>query len=180
MRASHEARLKPLFIKALAGDGVAYNAWLHGVTPLLHGYCIKKALPPEARDDIVQEILISLHKARHTYEPSRPLMPWLAAIMHYRVMDWLRNHYRKRETTPLADVEAFLCSADVTDDALLREDMHKAVASLSAGQQAVIGAMYTQGLTVKETGEKLGMGESAVKVAAHRAYAKLRDKLGAV
>jgi DNA-directed RNA polymerase specialized sigma24 family protein len=38
--------------------------------------------------------------------------------------------------------------------------------------------MYVEGHTAKETGRRLAMNESAVKVAAHRAIKKIRDRLG--
>jgi RNA polymerase sigma-70 factor, ECF subfamily len=77
---------------------------------------------------------------------------------------------------PLEDVEEFL-SRSVTEEPMAYEHVNKAVASLSDGQQAVIQAMYHQELTVAETSEKLGMSISAVKVTAHRAYKKLRERL---
>ena len=127
---------------------------------------------------MVQMILISVHKALPTFDPKRRCMPWLAAIMYYRVNDWLRNRYTAREAfkVPLEAVEDFLVS-DVTVSPLEYEYVNKAVATLSPNQQAVITAMYHEEQSVAEAGEKLGMSVSAVKVTAHRAYKKLRHVL---
>ena len=44
-------------------------------------------------DDLLQEILISIHKARHTYDGERPYKPWAYAIAKFRLQDYLRAHY---------------------------------------------------------------------------------------
>ncbi len=164
---------------ALNGDKQAYSGLLRGVEQLAVNYIRKKVGSHADASDIVQEILISVHKALHTYDPARPCMPWVAAIMHYRLSDWLRTRYTAAEAkkVPLADVEDFLIS-DVTEDPREYEYVNEAVRMLPEKQQAVIKAMYHEDLSVKETSLKLGMGESAVKVSAHRAYKLLRKKLG--
>ena len=168
----------PLFASALMGDQQAYGKLLREVAELSKRYVRRKIGGSADGDDIIQEILISVHKALHTYDISRPCMPWLAAIMHYRVSDWLRTRYQQLESqkVPLDDVEECLL-ADVTQSPLEYEHVTKAVNSLPNGQQAVIKAMYSEDLSVKETADKLGMGISAVKVTAHRAYKKLRERL---
>lgn len=177
-RASNEALFRPLFEQTAAGDRKAYTALLTQVAELAKRYVRRKMGDHADADDLVQEILISVHKALHTYDPARPCMPWLGAIMHYRMTDWLRTRYSaaEQQKIPLEEVEEFL-SSDVTEEPLAYEYVNKAVATLPDGQQAVIGAMYHEELTVAETGEKLGMSVSAVKVTAHRAYKKLRERL---
>ena len=50
----------------------------------------RKRVPAEAVEDVVQEALITVHKARHTYDPARPFGPWFYAIVHSRLIDVLR------------------------------------------------------------------------------------------
>ena len=39
-------------------------------------------------DDLVQETFLQLHRARHTYNPAFPLLPWAMAIArHVWLMD---------------------------------------------------------------------------------------------
>lgn len=175
---SNEVRLHPLFAAALAGDAKSYTQLLNAISDLARGYVKRKTGSHADCDDLVQEILISVHKALPTYNPVRPCMPWLGAVMHYRISDWLRTRYtlRNQQTIPLEDVEEFLLGA-VTEEPLAYEHLSKAVASLPANQQAVIQAMYREDLSVAETSQKLGMSVSAVKVTAHRAYKKLRQWL---
>lgn len=180
---SQEARLHPLFVRALAGDQPAYEEVLRSVAILSRGYVRRKLGANADADDIVQEILISVHKALRTYDPARPCMPWLAAIMHYRLSDGLRRYYSaaRIKKAPLEEIEAFI-SSSVTGQPFANESFHnesldEALGALTQGQQAVIHAMYREDLSVSETSAKLGISISAVKVTAHRAYRKLRQRL---
>src|SRR3546814_19345714 len=69
------------------GDRTAYARLLGEVSPLLRQivrrrYCF---LQPSDLEDIVQEILLSLHVARATYAPQRPFLPWLMSIARPRM-----------------------------------------------------------------------------------------------
>lgn len=178
-RQQNEASFHPLFIGALAGNKAIYTELLSHISSLARHYVERKIGQHDASEDIVQEILISVHKALHTYDPSRPCMPWLASIMHYRLSDWMRSHYRTsaHKTVSLDDVEDFL-SADVTIPSIENECIKKAVSALSPKQQQVIEAMYFKEMTVSEASEALAMSVSAVKVTAHRAYKQLALLLG--
>ena len=44
-------------------------------------------------------------------------------------------------------------------------------------QASILQLMHQDGYTSREVAQKMGMNESAVKVAAHRAYKLLRKKL---
>ncbi len=178
MQNPNEARLKPLFEASLTGDGRALEQLLKAVSELARKFVARKTGGHSDGEEVVQEILISVHKALPTYDPARKCMPWLAAIMHYRMSDWLRKQYRpgERDAVPLEEVEFFL-EGDVTTSPLEYEYITKAVAGLPEKQQAVLHAMYREELTVKEASAKLGMSVSAVKVTAHRAYKRLREEL---
>lgn len=174
----NEAKLHPLFVQAVKGDARAYEALLSAVSGIARAYVNRKTSGNSQAEDVVQEILISVHKALPTYDPERACMPWLAAIMHYRLSDWLRKQYKVGETgkVPFEEVEHFL-ESHVTDLPFEFEYVNDAVSGLSEKQQAVLQCMYKEELTVAETAEKLDMGVSAVKVTAHRAYKLLRKQL---
>lgn len=175
----NEALFKPLMVAAQGGQPRAAEQLLMHVMPLATAYVRRKIREKADVEDVVQEILLAVHRALHTYEPQRPVMPWLAAVMHYRLMDALRRRYQgmARKMINLSEVEDFL-QADVTPDEPDYEYLHKAMQELTQGQQQVIHAMYDKDMSVAETSEALGMSVSSVKVTAHRAYKKLRKQLG--
>ena len=86
------AALTTLFRSGLEGNQADYARFLTSITPLLKRM-VGKQLTASDVEDVVQEILISIHKARHTYDGFRPYKPWVFAIARYRVFDHLRAHY---------------------------------------------------------------------------------------
>src|SRR5271170_7825466 len=88
-----EARgLEQLLKTALLGDANAYKQFLTSVSRYLRRFIARRIPTPDV-EDVLQEILISIHKARHTYDGRRSILPWISAIARYRLADYLRNHY---------------------------------------------------------------------------------------
>jgi RNA polymerase sigma-70 factor (ECF subfamily) len=130
-------------------------------------------------DDAVQETLISVHRARHTFDPSRPFAPWLYAIAHNRIIDVARRERRIGDRELGTDV---LPEPAVTaPDAAARIDpdrVRAALASLPDRQRDVIVGMKFGDESVRDIGARLKMSNSAVKATAHRGYKVLRRLLG--
>ncbi len=165
-----------LMKRANSGDKAAYSLLLESLSVVVRKIISKKIRAADEAEDVLQEILISIHKARHTYDGSRPLLPWVYAIAKFRLADHFRKTYGRVETINIEEV-AEIADENVTEPAAFYESIKKEVEKLSGNQPKILELMYVNGLTAKEAGQKLGMKESAVKVAAHRAYKILRKKL---
>lgn len=163
--------------QAQAGDTVAYGRFLSETSVILRRFLAKRMAADDV-EDVLQEILTSIHKARHTYDGGRPLLPWIYAIARFRLTDYLRKHYKNQQNkqVPMEDVE-YLLEAPVTESHELPEYMSEAVGTLPDREQKIIYLMHVEGYTAKEVGSQIGMNESAVKVAAHRAYKKIRPMI---
>ena len=170
--------LEALMRQSLAGDQRAYAALLQGTSRLLRPFLSKRLSFTNEVDDLLQEILISIHKARHTYDGNRPYKPWAYAIAKFRLQDHLRAHYSDllRHADDLSELEDFL-HEDVTETTISYESISGEVEKLPEKQATILRLMHQEGYTAKEVAEKIGMNESAVKVAAHRAYKILKVKL---
>lgn len=167
-----------LMKRALAGDQRAYASLLTETSRLLRPFLAKRLSFTNEVDDLLQEILISIHKARHTYDGNRPYRPWVYAIARFRLQDHLRAHYADQlhHADDLSEMEESLYE-NVTEDAISYEYISGEVQKLPEKQAIILRLMHQAGYTAKEVAEKIGMNESAVKVAAHRAYKILRQKL---
>jgi RNA polymerase sigma-70 factor (ECF subfamily) len=163
---------------ALAGDKRAYASALEETAMLLRPYLARRLRQGSDLEDLVQEILISIHKARHTYDCERPYKPWALAIARFRLNDYLRKHYADKlhGASELEDAEG-LDMQDVTKAGLSYESIKGEVEQLPGKQAMILQLMHEEGYTAREVAEKIGMKESAVKVAAHRAYKVLKKKL---
>ena len=90
-------RLALLMRDAQDGDRAAYASLLKEILPILKRRVQSRLgfLPIMDREDIVQEILLSVHAARATYNPRRPFMPWLMSIARNRMIDNARRNSRR-------------------------------------------------------------------------------------
>ena len=129
--------------------------------------------------DVVQETLIAVHHARHTFDARRPFAPWFYAIARHRFVDAVRREQRVRrhELVDHAWPE-FSCGPD---DAACRIDMdavRRALASLPPRQREVVESIKLRDEGVREIAARLDMTITSVKVTAHRGYRTLRRLLG--
>ena len=163
---------------AQAGDKRAYADLLQETSRFLRPYLTKRLSIASDVEDLLQEILISIHKARHTYDGKRPYKPWVYAIAYFRLQDYLRTYYadQLRSASELSTVEDFL-PQPVTNSDFSYESISEVVNQLPDKQAAILQMMHQEGFTAKEVAMKTGMKESAVKVTAYRAYKILREKL---
>ena len=170
--------METLMRQSLEGDQRAYAEVLRETARFLRPFLAKRLSFTNEVDDLLQEILISIHKARHTYDGRRPYKPWVYAIAKFRLQDYLRAHYSDQlhHAIELSEVEESL-SEDVTETAISYESFSGEIQKLPEKQATILQLMHQEGYTAKEVAEKMGMNESAVKVAAHRAYKILRSKL---
>ncbi|MHB1291190.1 MAG: sigma-70 family RNA polymerase sigma factor [Sulfuricella sp.] len=174
----HAENFEALMKLSLGGDQRAYAALLQETARFLRPFLAKRLNFGTEVDDLLQEILLSIHKARHTYDGNRPYKPWVYAIAKFRLQDHLRAHYADhlRHAVDLSEVENDL-QEPVTKSDITYESISGEVRKLPPKQAAILRMMHQEGYTAKEVAEKIGMRESAVKVAAHRAYKILRKVL---
>jgi RNA polymerase sigma-70 factor (ECF subfamily) len=170
--------LEALMRLSLSGDKYAYAEILQETSRFLRPFLAKRLSFTNHVDDLLQEILISIHKARHTYDGNRPYRPWVFAIARFRLQDHLRAHYADQlhRADDLSEMEEYL-QDNVTESPFSYESISEEVEKLPEKQAAILRLMHQEGYTAKEVAAQIGMNESAVKVAAHRAYKVLRQKL---
>jgi RNA polymerase sigma-70 factor (ECF subfamily) len=122
-------------------------------------------------EDMVQEVLLTLHLKRGTWDQSRPLGPWLSAIVRNKLVDILRQRGR-HVTVPLEDVNEGLAAPEEQDN-LQAYDIDRMIDQLKGSQKEIVRSISIEGSSVRETADRLNMTEGAVRVALHRALQAL-------
>src|SRR5882757_7456927 len=130
-----------LMTAAQAGDGVAYRRLLTEITPYLRALARRSLRRPADAEDAVQDVLLTLHSIRQTYDPGRPFQPWLVAIARRRIVDRVRIQIRTtgRETAIDPFQETF--AAPETNETGLEADsitLRRAIADLPPGQRQAV------------------------------------------
>jgi RNA polymerase sigma-70 factor (ECF subfamily) len=180
-REVREARWRVWMVAAQAGDAASYEKLLHELLPQLRRFVGRRVFDAAVLEDVVQNVFLSLHRARHTYRPERPFAPWLYAIARNAVTDQIRAGGRRRSRELSLEEEGVaepaVAPAPVEDDALSPE-LGRALASLPPRQREAVTLIHLEGLTVAEAADRAGVSKSALKVRAHRGYRALRALLG--
>jgi RNA polymerase sigma-70 factor (ECF subfamily) len=164
------------------GDAEAYVELLKRITPRLQQMVRnqRRFLDAADIDDIVQEILVSLHAVRATYDPRRPFMPWLMAITRNRLADSGRRHARRNAHEVLVDELPVTSSAEETNSVETYGDpeaLRRAIKTLPPGQREAVEMVKLREMSLKEAAAVSGTSTGALKVSVHRAMTTLRKVL---
>ncbi len=165
---AREEAMRDLMTRSQNGDKQAYAVLLEQTGRWLARFFSQK-IAADAVDDLVQDTLISLHRKRASYDPSRPFLPWLAAIARYRWVDRLRQTYRHAADSLDHDIgeesHEDVVGAKISIDRLLGQ--------IPDNQASVIRMVKIEGLSIAEACARSGQSEPLVKVNIHRGLKKL-------
>lgn len=173
-----------------SGDSDAYGQLLRALVPWLRQYIRnqRRFLQVADIEDLVQEVLLSLHAVRRTYDPARPFVPWMLAITSNRLADAARLYARRSaREAPVDGHDGLESTDDVTsrgastnteEDGWVDEQaLQQAIRALPASQRAAINLLKLRELSLKEAARELGTTVGALKVSVHRAMASLKRSL---
>lgn len=167
--------------RAQQGDRHAYGRLLAKVEPLITRYLSRRISVRDDVPDVTQNVLLSLHKARHTYQPGRPFTPWLYAICYYRLQDYLRSVYRDKEDAcdDFSRVfDLFEQSAETQTEN--RQFLERCLSHLGDKQRMIIERLYLKEQPAQEVAEALQISVSDVRTTAHRAMKRLNKHIEAL
>jgi RNA polymerase sigma factor (sigma-70 family) len=161
------------------GDAAAYEGLLADIAKtlraLIRGRLSRLGMNAHETEDILQDVLIGLHTVRHSWDANRPFLPWLHAIVRYKLSDAVRR--RRREARYRCDFTleewSHVPAATHEDPDLGLVDLNRHLGELSAGQREVVRSLALEGASVRETAQKLKTSEGAVRVTLHRALQRL-------
>ena len=175
--------LESLMQAAQAGDMRAYERLLREITPRLRQMVRRRRqfFTAEEVEDLVQEILLSIHAVRATYDPNRPFMPWLSTIAHNRLIDSARRFYRgKSNEVPMDELPVTFADdwANIENEEYRDpEELTIAIRCLPEGQRKAIEMLKLREMSLKEAAAASGTTIGALKISIHRAVLNLRKAL---
>lgn len=163
------------------GDARAYDQLLRELLPFLRRVVARRWRNAADVEDIVQEILISLHGVRHTYDPARRFTPWLMIIAHRRVADAARRASHRLSVETTVDVMPDIAETpNVTaehEGIVANDAFRSAMSQLPATQREAIELTKVEGLSLIEASRRSGRSVAALKIAVHRAMKALWQAL---
>jgi RNA polymerase sigma-70 factor (ECF subfamily) len=156
---------------AQQGDRVAYAALLDDVGPLLQQFVRRRVRDVEEAKDVYQDVMLAMHRARHTYEPTLPIEPWLFAIARRTVArrtgERLARGARELLVLTLPEIA-------VQGDGDVKLELEEALRALSPAQREALALAKLEGLSMETAAARARTSVGALRVRAHRAYRALR------
>lgn len=179
-RTESDARRSALMAAAQTGDRVAYETLLRDCASFIVGLARRQGVPADRVDDVVQEVLLTVHRARATYDPRRSFEAWLGTIVERRAIDVLRQvrRHRQREVHAPFAAEGY---ADETIDLSAGIEHNEAsrmiaaaLAELPRRQREAVHFLVIGERSLDETAVLTGRSKGSLKVNLHRALRALR------
>jgi len=165
-----------LMARAQEGNLEAYARLLADLSPLMFGYVRKRVFDSSQVEDVYQDVLMTFHKAIHTYRADRPLRPWLFVVMRNAVWTTLKKtHQSASREVPLEEVHELAWIAP--DDVGLDDRLQRALDALPPDHRQAVELLKLKDMRVEEAAGHLGISRIALKVRAHRGYVQLRKIL---
>ncbi len=169
-----------LLAAAQHGDAAAYRTFLKEIIPFVRTIARRRCWSPDMVEDVVQDVLLTVHRVRHTYQPERPVEPWLAAIVVRRSIDATRKRGRigGQEVYNEAAYETF-ADPDAKDplDGDISRTLARMTEGLPRGQKEAIELVKIKEMSLAEASLASGQSIPSLKVNIHRAMKKLRLNL---
>lgn len=169
-----EQSVKPLWLRAQAGDDAAYRESLAKIAARVRRFYIRRlqALPDEV-EDLVQETLIALHVQRGTYDNSLPVSSWVFAIARHKLVDLWRRRGRKESLNDSLDELTEDQHPTVQQESASRRDLGVLLEQLPEAQKQAILLTKIEGLSLTEASDRSGVSVAALKVQVHRGLKQL-------
>lgn len=176
------AREQTLVARAAGGDARALDDVLAGIRPAVLRYCLARLGRRDAADDVTQEVCIAVMDALPRYrDHGKPFLAYAFGVAAHKVAD----HQRSAARRPTVSDDALATVPDASDtpeEAVLRSAdarrAHELLARLPDAARELLLLRVAGGLSAEETGAVLDMSPGAVRVAQHRALARLRELAG--
>lgn len=170
---------------AQGGDRLAYEGLLRDSAPIIRRVARRSGAVGDRVEDVVQDVLITVHRVRHTFDPSRSYVAWLTAIAQRRTIDLLRRTGRQdsREINAPLAYEGYADPQHQTDTAEAASEadrLRAAIATLPAGQREAVTTLALKEHSLAEAADLTGKTKTALKVNLHRAIRALRSRLAGI
>lgn len=177
---SEDNALASLVSRAKSGDREAVEELVAELRPRVFRYVLARVLDPHMADDVTQEVMVTVVKSlsRHV-DRGLPFTAWAFGIATYKVSESRRTAVRRRESPSDTVPDQQADPGYEPEYAAMRLETSRFVngllETLPEQQAEIVRLRVAAGLSAEETAAVLGMSPGAVRVAQHRALARLRS-----
>ncbi|MGH9142716.1 MAG: RNA polymerase sigma factor, partial [Vicinamibacterales bacterium] len=164
-----EAELCTHMTAYLDGRIEAFDALYAAFASRLRGYLLAQCRDTSLADDLLQETFMQIHRSRRTYQPGRPVTPWVYAIARNVYLMKRRSSGRRArfEESLVADVRGEdEVSRDALDTMVEGDQVRRALDGIPADQREALLMHHVEGWSFVEIAARLGIRVNAAKTRA--------------
>jgi RNA polymerase sigma-70 factor (ECF subfamily) len=178
-------RLDAAVAEAAAGSRDALREVVETIRPIVVRYVRARIGAAErsglSADDVAQEVCLAAIQALPRYQDQgRPFLAFVYGIASHKVADAHRAAARNKSDPTDVVPERYSLDAGPEQMALRSDSaarMDKLLALLPDKQREILTLRIVVGLSAEETAEAVGSTPGAVRVAQHRALARLKSEI---
>jgi len=178
-------RLDAAVAEAVAGSRDALREVVETIRPIVVRYVRARIGTAErsglSADDVAQEVCLAAIQALPRYQDQgRPFLAFVYGIASHKVADAHRDAARNRSDPTDVVPERYSLDAGPEQMAMQSDSaarMNKLLAVLPEKQREILTLRIVVGLSAEETAEAVGSTPGAVRVAQHRALARLKSEI---
>jgi RNA polymerase sigma-70 factor, ECF subfamily len=175
-RTADPDRLRALMVSYQAGDLEAFDQLYALLVPVVRGFLRRRTTDAQQVDDLVQDTFLQVHRARHTYDPAYPPIPWIVAIARHVWLMHVRASARRPQ--PSEQIQQLHLGVPAEAEAYAdRADLRAALGTLPEEKRRPLLWHHVLGVSFREIAARLGIREDAAKLRSSRAMAELRTRL---
>lgn len=172
-------------VAAAQGDRLALSRVLEFIRPLVVRYCRARVGSAErgqlSADDVAQEVCLAVMTALPRYQDQgRPFMAFVYGIAAHKVADAHRSASRNK-SDPAAEVPDVVSMEHGPEQRALESESSRQMTALldtlPAKHREILVLRLIVGLSAEETAAAVGSTAGAIRVAQHRAIAKLKNEV---
>ena len=181
--AAADHRRSALMAAAQDGDGAAYQTLLRDCVLVIRSVARRRGVPADRTDDVVQDVLLTIHRARHTYDRRRSFTAWLAVIAERRAIDLMRRtrRHQRREVHAPRELEAHVDETADVGHGLAQADASGTVAraldTLPPRQREAVQHLVLEERSLADAASLTRRSAGSLKVNLHRALKALRRRM---
>lgn len=156
-------------VAALGGDKRLYEQLLRELAAAIERYVRRRFGRLAFIDDCVQECLLAIHEARHTYDPRRRFRPWLFTVVRNKTIDLLRRSYYAPRPAADALAPLWIEAAEAAGDPAGELVAGDILTQLDPRHRDALTLTKVAGYSLAEAAARLGISEAAMKSRVARA-----------
>jgi RNA polymerase sigma-70 factor (ECF subfamily) len=139
----------------------------------LFGYLVGRLQNRSEAEEVFQAVFAKLHRARHSYRPEIPFLPWFFTVARHTLIDHLRRQQRQQHVVLSEEAVAAASAAPARELTPIGATIAE-LASLSQTQRQVLELRFNQGLSFQEIADELELTAGNARQIVSRAIARLR------